>query len=106
VPQDETLEEAVARFTRGATEAGRPELILSVAEWRTLVQSHMADTDPNAYTNDVIERIGPAASLDDVNTWLALANNIWNTTPQPDRGGKTAAKLSARWWQKHAGGRL
>jgi hypothetical protein len=89
-PQDSTLEEAVGRFTSAATEAGRPELILSVDQWRALVLRHMAGTDPNAYFQDVIARVGPVTNLDDVNVWLALANNIWNTTPQPDRGGRTA----------------
>ncbi|MDQ6674816.1 MAG: hypothetical protein M3069_29440 [Chloroflexota bacterium] len=96
-PQDSTLEEAVARLTSAATEAGRPELIMSVDEWRALVLRHLAGTDPNAYFQDVIARVGPASSLDEANVWLALANNIWNTTPQPDRGGRTAAELSAPW---------
>ncbi len=96
-PQDSTLEEAVGRFTSAATEAGRPELIMSVDDWRALVLRHMAGTDPNAYFQDVIARVGPASSLDEANVWLALANNIWNTTPQPDRGGRTAAELSAPW---------
>jgi hypothetical protein len=96
-PQDATLEEAVARFTSAATELGRPELIMSVDEWRALVLHHMAGSDPNAYFQDVMARIGPASNLDDLNVWLALANNIWNATPQPDRGGKTATELSAPW---------
>jgi hypothetical protein len=96
-PQDLTLEEAVGRFTSAATEAGRPDLIMSIEEWRALVLQHMAGTDPNAYFQDVIVRVGPVSSLDDLNVWLALANNIWNTTPQPDRGGRTAAELSAPW---------
>jgi len=95
VPQDSTLEEAVARFTSAATEAGRPGLVMSVDDWRALVLRHMADTDPNAYFQDVLARVGPASSLDDLNVWLALANNVWNATPQPDRGGRTAAELSA-----------
>src|SRR6266851_617614 len=96
-PQDATLDEAVARFTSAATEAGRADLIMSLDDWRTLVLAHMGDSDPNAYFQDVMARIGPASSLDDLNRWLALANNIWNTTPQPDRGGKTATELSAPW---------
>ena len=77
----------------------RRHLILKVTvnDWRTLVLARMGDSDPNAYFQDVMARIGPASSLDDLNGWLALANNIWNTTPQPDRGGKTATELSAPW---------
>jgi hypothetical protein len=96
-PQDATLEAAVARLTTAATEAGRPELVLSVEEWRALVLRHMGDTDPNAYFSEIIGRMGSAASIEDLNLWLGLVNNIWNATPQPDRGGKTAAELSAPW---------
>jgi hypothetical protein len=32
--------------------------------------------------------------VEDVNKWMSLAINIWNTTPQPDRGGQSAAELS------------
>jgi hypothetical protein len=94
-PQDATLEAAVARLTAAATEAGRPELILSVEEWRGLVLRHMADTDPNAYFSEIMGRMGSATSVEDLNLWLGLVNNIWNATPQPDRGGKTASELSA-----------
>jgi hypothetical protein len=96
-PEDATLEEAVARFTTAATNAGRPELVLSVDQWRTLVLDHLSDTNPNAYFQAVVARLGSASSLDDLNLWLSLANNIWNATPQPDRGGKTALELSAPW---------
>jgi hypothetical protein len=41
----------------------------------------------------VIGRIGAAGSMEDLNHLLGLANNIWNATPQPDRGGKTANEL-------------
>jgi hypothetical protein len=96
-PQDATLEEAVARMTTAATAAGRSELVMSVDEWRKLVLHHLSDTDPNAYFEAVLARIGAASNLDDLNLWLGLANNIWNATPQPDRGGKTAVELSAPW---------
>jgi hypothetical protein len=96
-PEDATLEEAVARFTTAATNAGRPDLVLSVDQWRALVLDHLSDADPNAYFQAVVARLGSASSLDNLNLWLGLANNIWNATPQPDRGGKTALELSAPW---------
>jgi hypothetical protein len=92
-PQDATLDAAVARMTAAAQAASRPELVLSVAEWRAMVLRHMSGTDPNAYFEEVVRRIGTAGSMDDLNRWLGLANNIWNATPQPDRGGKTAYEL-------------
>lgn len=96
-PEDTTLEAAVARMTTAANEAGPPELLLSVEQWRALVLRHMSDTDPNSYFTDVTNRVGPARDIEDLNLWLALANNIWNATPQPERGGKTALELTARW---------
>jgi len=43
----------------------------------------------------VTKRVGDVPSLDELNRWMALAMNIWNTTPQPDRGGRTAQELSS-----------
>lgn len=36
----------------------------------------------------------PAPGLDDLNDWLALATEIWNNTPQPDRGFRTAYEIA------------
>jgi len=47
--------------------------------------------------------IGKVTSLDDLNRWLALAMNIWNSTPQPDCGGRTVYELTAEMWDKHTG---
>jgi hypothetical protein len=93
-PQDATLAEAVARFSNAAAERNRPDLVMSEEQWRGLVVRHMVSTNPNSYFQEIMARIGPASSLDEVNDWLGLANNIWNVTPQPDRGGKTAKELS------------
>jgi hypothetical protein len=92
-PQDATLDAAVARMSAAAQAAGRHGLVLSVEEWREMVLRHMSGTDPNAYFGEVIGRIGAAGSMEDLNHLLGLANNIWNATPQPDRGGKTANEL-------------
>src|SRR5207244_6010586 len=99
-PQDATLESAVSRLTIAATEAGRPELVLSVEEWRALVLRHMDYTDPNAYFSEIMGRMGSASSVENLNLWLGLVNNIWNATPQPDRGGKTASELSTSWQRR------
>jgi hypothetical protein len=97
-PQDATLDAAVARMSAAAQAAGRLELVLSVAEWRAMVLRHMAGTEPSAYFGEVTGRMGAAGSMDDLNLWLGLANNIWNATPQPDRGGKTAYELIDPGW--------
>jgi hypothetical protein len=36
---------------------------------------------------------GKVSSIDEANQWLGLATNIWNNTPQPDRGGRTAPEM-------------
>src|SRR6185312_290423 len=83
-PHDATLEAAVDQLTAAAAEAGRPELILPVDEWRALVVRHMTDDDPSAYFSEIMGRMGSATSVEDLNVWLRLVNNIWNATPQPD----------------------
>lgn len=92
-PEDETMDAAVTRMTEAARDAGKDALILSAAEWAILVQRCMADSDPMVFPQEIIGRVGDAAEEDELNDWMALAHNIWNNTPQPDRGGKTANEL-------------
>ena len=92
-PEDETIDAAVARMTEAAREAGKESLILSAAEWAALVQHCMVDPDMMVFPWEVIDRVGDVAEADELNDWMALAHNIWNNTPQPDRGGKTANEL-------------
>lgn len=94
-PQDATLEEAVARMTNAARAAGLPRLVMSAPEWEALVVKRMGDSDLTAFTRDIMDRVN-ADSVEDLDRWLQLAMNIWNTTPQPDRGGKSAYELSRR----------
>ena len=100
-PRDSTLEEAVARMTAVAQAEGRDKLIRPVEEWKTLVLTCMKTNDFNRFSKDIVKRVGEVPSLDDLNRWLALAMNIWNATPQPDRGGKTAYELTGEVWDKH-----
>ena len=93
-PEDATLAEAVARMTSAAEAEGRSGLVLSPEAWQRLVLQHLDDLNLTAFAEEVIERAGPVEDVKDLNGWLALARNIWNTTPQPDRGGKTARQLS------------
>jgi len=93
-PRDTTLEEAVARMTGAAQAEGRDRLVRSVAAWKRSVLACMKSDDLTKFSKDVAKRVGDVPSLDDLNRWLALAMNIWNTTPQPDRGGRTAQELS------------
>lgn len=93
-PRDKTVEEAVAKMTAAAQAEGKHRLVRSVEEWRRLVLACMRANDFNRFSKDVVKWVGDVPSLDDLNRWLALAMNIWNATPQPDRGGKTAYELS------------
>ena len=69
---------------------------MGTEEWRRLVLQQMAGTDPNAFVAEIMRRAGRVADIDDLNRWFALANNIWNATPQPDRRGKSAYELVAQ----------
>jgi hypothetical protein len=93
-PEDATLAEAVARMTRAAEAQGRGGLARSPEAWESLVLRYLHDADTTAFFQDVIDRVGPVEHVEELNGWLALARNIWNTTPQPDRNGQTAYQLS------------
>ncbi len=93
-PQDQTLEDAVARMTAAAEQAGLPQLVMSVPEWEAWVVSHLNNPDFNAFTQEFLERLGPLDDIEDLNRWLGLVMNAWNTTPQPDRGGKSAVQMA------------
>jgi hypothetical protein len=92
-PRDTTLAAAVARMTEAAQSEGRSGLVLSETEWAELVVSHMARNSATSFAEDITRRVGSVAALDELNRWLGMAMNIWNTTPQPDRGGRTALEL-------------
>ncbi len=95
IPKDATLEQAVARVTEAATRQGRAQLVLSVEEWRALVWKYLRKADAAGFAREVMKRAEPTDSVDELNRCLALAMNVWNATPQPDRGGKAANELSS-----------
>ena len=92
-PQDDTLEAAVARMSEMARKEGKPNLIMSAEEWKNIVLSYMANNDAIGFGEEVHQRAENIGSIEEANKWLALAMNIWNTTPQPDRGGKSAIEI-------------
>lgn len=91
--RDTTLAQAVRRMTRAAEAEGMTGLILTSAGWRRLVQRHITSPNTGGFVQEVMGRIDKVFSVDEANRWLALASNIWNNTPQPDRGGKSANQL-------------
>ena len=92
-PEDKTLKQAVARMTKAAQSLGRQRLMMSVSEWEALVSAHLQDLSTAAFAQEIVERVGEIKDLDELQGWLDLAINIWNNTPQPDRGGKSADDL-------------
>jgi hypothetical protein len=92
-PSHTTLDRAVATMTAAASAAGRSYLMMSTDDWRLLVLEHMAHTDPASFPKEIFRRLGEAGSIGELNRWMQLATNIWNATPQPDRGGKSAYEL-------------
>jgi hypothetical protein len=93
-PQDDTLEEAVARMTAAAEEAGLPRLVMSVPEWEAWVVTHLSNPNSMAFTQEFLDRLGPV-DKEDLGRWLGLLMNVWNTTPQPDRGGRSAVQMTS-----------
>jgi hypothetical protein len=103
-PHDNTLKEAVSRMTGVAQTAGKDRLIMTLDEWKIIVQnymkleeSNMKIKDFNKFSEDIIKRVGNVTSLDELNRWLALATNIWNNVPQPDRGNRSANEIAAEY---------
>jgi hypothetical protein len=93
-PQDDSLEKAIARMTEAARSESREKLVMPAEEWQSLVLAHMDAGTFMQFSQEIIGRVGSIASLDDANKWFHLAMNIWNNTPQPDRGGRSARELA------------
>lgn len=94
LPRDTTLEEAVQRITEEAESNGRTGLVMSVKDWERMVLKYMKASDINGYAQEIANLVGKVSDFDVLNTWLGLAMNVWNTTPQPDRSNLTAYELS------------
>lgn len=106
-PQDASLEAAVARMTSAARAAGRSRLVMEASEWKALFLTHLGRLDAVGFNQRVADLAGPSDTIEDLDRWLQLAMNIWNATPQPDRGGQSAYELarpSERMRAAHAHG--
>jgi hypothetical protein len=95
-PKDVTLAEAVRRMTEAATRAGRLGLVRSEAEWKELVLRHLDKRDITAFMQEIVAGVDEVQDVAQLNQCLALAQNIWNATPQVDRAGLTAYELASR----------
>ncbi len=93
LPRDSSLKAAVARMTKAAKAEGHQSLIMTSAQWKKLVLSHMKSSQITDFSKEIVNRVGKVNSVEDINKWLGLAMNIWNNTPQPDRGGKSPFEI-------------
>ena len=93
LPQDSSLKAAVVRITKEAKAEGLQNLVMTQTQWKKLVTPYMKSNQINEFVKEITNRIGNVESVDDLNKWLGLAMNIWNNTPQPDRGGKSAIEI-------------
>lgn len=97
LPRDSSLKSAVTRMTKEAKAEGRTNLVMTMAQWKKLVLTHMKSSQINDFSNDIVKRVGKVNSIDELNKWLGLAMNIWNNTPQSDRGGKSPFEISREY---------
>ena len=95
-PEDDSLEAAVGRMTNWAVEHGHPGLVLPVERWSALVVQHLNTPDTMAFYREVMALAGSISSQEEAQDVAGLATNIWNNTPQPDRGGMTANQMAPR----------
>ncbi len=93
-PRDKSLKAAVARMSAAAQAAGQQKLIMRPSEWQDIILPYLTSGDFNSLIQNITDRIDGDQSVEGLNKWLPLAVNIWNNTPQPDRGGKTAQEQS------------
>ena len=90
-------------MTKAAKAEGRQNLIMTMAQWKQLVLSHMKSSQINDFSKEIVNMVGKVKSIDELNKWLGLAMNIWNNTPQPDRGGKSPFEISQEYDIQSAG---
>ncbi len=97
MPRDSSLEAAVVRMTEAAKAEGCQNLNMTPTQWKKLVFSYMKSSQINAFSKEIMNRVGNVDSVEDINKWIGLAMNIWNNTPQPDRGGKSPFEISREY---------
>jgi len=93
-PRDEDLDAAVARMTAWARQHGHDTLVMSAADWEALVLKHITSPAVTAFYQEVIGRVAEFSSEEEMQELAGLLSNIWNNTPQPDRGGRTANQMA------------
>lgn len=99
-PHDDTLEQAVFRMTNLAKEKGYSGLVMPEDEWQSLVLNYITKREVSTFAGgffqEIVKKAGELKSQEELQVLADLATNIWNNTPQPDRGGKSANQMTAR----------
>lgn len=99
-PQDDTLEAAVERMTSWARAHNKPGLVMSVEQWQEMVQECQGSAEMTSFPSRVLDLSGEFSSDEEVQEVLDLTTNIWNNTPQPDRGGLSPRQIFERFTGK------
>jgi len=97
LPHDSSIKAAVTRMTKEAKAEGRQNLVMTPVQWKKLVFPYMKASQINEFIKEIVNRVGEVDSVEDINKWIGLAMNIWNNTPQPDRGGKSPFEISREY---------
>ncbi|OGN90573.1 MAG: hypothetical protein A2158_08380 [Chloroflexi bacterium RBG_13_46_14] len=84
-------------MTGTAKAEGIQNLIMTQTQWKKLVIPYMKSSQINEFVKEITKRVGSVHSVDDLNNWLGLAMNIWNNTPQPDRGGRSPNEIQQEY---------
>jgi len=92
-PRDSSLKTAVAKMTKAAKAEDRQGLVMTQAQWKKLVTPYITSSRINEFIQEIIKRVGEIESVEAANKWIGLAMNIWNNTPQPDRGGRSPYEI-------------
>jgi hypothetical protein len=92
-PRDENLDAAVARMTEWARQHGHDGLVMSRDDWEALVMRYIGKRTITGYYQTVLTRVSEFSSEEEMQELAGLLSNIWNNTPQPDRGGRTANQM-------------
>jgi hypothetical protein len=93
-PRDQNLEAAVARMTAWAERHGHDALVMPADDWEALVLRYIGKRTITGYYQTVLERVSEFSSEEEMQELAGLLSNVWNNTPQPDRGGKTANQMA------------
>lgn len=93
LPRDSSLKAVVARMTEAAKAEGRQTLVMTSAQWKKFVFPYMKSSQINEFIQEIVNRLGGVESVEAINRWIGLAMNIWNNTPQLDRGSKSPFEI-------------